>query len=288
MKSQASFKERKNHGSSMYSFQKYDIVSDHSKQFATNHWHDETEVIYVTSGCINITINHKTFIGKQGDIFIINSGEIHEIYGSGTPLQYSAFVFDFDMLSSRKDDYAQQSFIEPVLKGRMQFLNGVKKSEKAFAMLQYINEINTHKNGCYMLYTKAVLLQFFALLIEENQMVLTWDPSSNDENKQLLKNIIAYINENFREKIPLTEIAKHFHMSHKYFCRFFKNSFNKTFVEYLNDVRIENSVSLLNEKNISITEAAISCGFSNMSYFTHTFKKKMGCTPSQYKKQGGL
>lgn len=271
----------------MYSFEKYDIVSDRSKQFATSHWHEETEVVYVTSGCINITINHKTFIGNPGDIFIINSGEIHEIYGSGTPLQYSAFVFDFDMLSFRKDDYAQQSFIEPVLKGRMQFFNGVKKSEKAFAMLQYINEINTQKNGCYMLCTKTALLQFLAFLIEENQMVLTQNPSSNDKNQQLLKSILAYINENFREKIPLAEIAKHFHMSHKYFCRFFKKSFNKTFVEYLNDVRIENAISLLHEKNISVTEAAISCGFDNMSYFTHTFKKKMGCTPSQYKKQGG-
>lgn len=288
MKSPLSFMEGKKHGSSNYSFEKYDIVSDYSKQFATNHWHNETEIVYVTSGCINITVNNKKFTGKSGDIFIINSGEMHEIYGSVTPLEYSAFVFDFDMLSFQKDDFSQQNFIEPILKGKIQFFNSVKKSEKAFSILKHINEINEQKNSCYMLCTKALLLQLFGFLIEENQIVLTQEPSSNNEKVQLLKNIVAYINDNFTEKITLTEIAQNFHMSHKYFCRFFKNNFKKTFVEYLNDVRIENSISLLSKKNISVTDAAISCGFCNMSYFTHTFKKKIGCTPSQYKKQGGL
>ena len=167
MKSQSSFKEIKKHGNSNYPFKKYDIISNHSKQFATNHWHDETEIVYVTSGCINITVNHQKFIGKPGDIFIVNSGEMHEIYGINTPLEYSALVFDFDMLSFRKDDLAQQNFIEPILRGKMQFLNNVKSSEKAFALLKYINEINTRKTACYVLSTKAVLMQFFALMIRE-------------------------------------------------------------------------------------------------------------------------
>lgn len=269
-------------------FEKYDIVSPHSDLFVTNHWHKETEIIYIISGCINITINEKTFIGNPGDIFIVNSGEMHEIYGNGTPLEYKAFVFDFDILSFRKEDFAQQNFIEPILRKEIQFLNSIKSSEKALAMLQYINEINTQKHDCYMLCTKAMLVQFFAFLIEEKQIVFVQDPSLDGNKKQFLKSIVAYINENYTQRIVLTEIAEHFHMSHKYFCRFFKKNFNKTLVEYINDVRIENAISLLDKKNISVTEAAISCGFCNMSYFAHTFKKKMGCTPSQYKKRGGL
>ena len=285
MKFLSSLKESKKHGSTDYPFEKYDIVSNLSKQFATNHWHDETEIVYIKNGCINITINHKSFIGGTGDIFIINSGEVHEIYGIDTPLNYTAFVFDFDMLSFRKDDFTQQNYIDPILNGNIQFLNHIKKFEKAFSLMQYIDELNTQKNNCYMLCTKAVLLQFLTFLMEENQIVSVNEPSSKNEKQKLLKNIISYINDHYAEKISLTEIAEHFHMSYKYFCRFFKKNFKKTFVEYLNDVRIENAISLLGNKNISVTEAAISCGFSNMSYFTHTFKEKMGCTPSQYKKQ---
>lgn len=283
MKSLSSFKEIRKRGNSNFPFEKYDIISDNSRQFATNHWHDEIEIIYITNGSINLTINHNKFTGKPGDIFIVNSGEMHEIYGCNTPLKYTAFVFDFDMLSFRKDDFAQQNYIDPVLSGKIQFFNNVKNSEKAFKLLEYINEINTQKNTCYSLFTKAILMQFFALLIEQNQVTFIHEDSVNDEKKQLLKKIVIYINENYTEQITLKEISGNFNMSHKYFCRFFKNNFNKTFIEYLNDVRIENSTRLLSENNITVTEAAISCGFSNMSYFTRIFKKKTGYTPSQYK-----
>lgn len=284
MKSWFSLKEQRRHGSKNYPFEKYNIISDRTKQFATNHWHNETEIIFVSKGRINITINHNSFVGNPGDIFIINSCEMHEIYGSGTPLEYSAFVFDFNMLSFRKDDLVQQKFLEPVLNGKVAFFNKIKHSADALAMLRHINEINTQKSGSYMLQTKAVLLQLFALLIEQEQLCFIKEAPPNDEKTQILKDIVAFINEKYAEKIALSDIAEHFHMSHKYFCRFFKNNFSKTFVEYLNDVRIENSVRLLTQKNISVTEAAISCGFCNMSYFAHTFKKKLGCTPSQYKK----
>ncbi len=212
MKSQSSFMEIRKRGNLNYFFEKYDIVSTHSELFVTNHWHNETEIIYVTGGCINITVNDKKFTGRPGDIFIINSGEMHEIYGDGTPLEYTAFVFDFDILSFRKDDFAQQNFIEPILRREIQFLNSVKKSEKAFAMLQYINEINTQKNDCYMLCTKAVLMQFFAFLIEEKQIVFVQDPSLDGEKKQFLKSIVAYINEcrqSQRMKKTLAKNEKH-------------------------------------------------------------------------------
>ena len=62
-------------------------------------------------------------------------------------------------------------------------------------------------------------------------------------------------------------------------------NFGKTFVEYVNDVRIENAVLKLLNEDVTVTEVAISCGFSNMSYFARTFKKRMECTPSEYKLQ---
>lgn len=284
MKTQNSFKEIKKHGNSDYPFDKYEITSDYARQFAVNHWHDETEIIHVEKGCISITINNQNYTGNAGDIFIVNNGELHEIYGTSTPLEYSAFVFDFDMLSFRNDDIVQQNFIKPVLNKKMQFLNRVQPSETACALLHYIKEINNTKPECYTLSTKATLLQFFALMIQENQILSALNSSSNNQRNQILKNIVSYIDENYDKEISLAEISSHFNMSHKYFCRFFKNNFKKTFIEYLNDVRIENSIHLPNENNLSVTDTAISCGFSNMSYFTRTFKKKVGCTPSEYKK----
>lgn len=284
MKSAFSLKEVHRHRNPEYTFQQYNIISDDIRRFATNHWHDETEIVHIISGGIDININGETFVGNPGDIFIINSGEMHEIYGTRTPLDYCAFVFDFDMLSFDKEDFVQKNFIAPIMNGELQFCNHINFSETAGLLLNYIKEINISKPDCYTLSTKALLMQFFALMIEQQQFSASQDPDINNEKKQFLKQIIEYIDGHYTEEITLTEIAGHFNMSAKYFCRFFKAHFRKTFVEYLNDVRIEIALRLLAAPNASVTKTAIACGFSNMSYFTRIFKSKIGCTPSQYKK----
>ena len=283
MKNHFSLKETKKHGSSDYTFVNYNITSKYTYRFATNHWHDETEIIYVIKGCIKLTINNQIFLGNPGDIFIVNSGELHEIYGDKSPVEYIAFVFDFNMLSFSKEDFAEENFIKPVLTEKVIFKNKIESNKKLFKQLEYINEINKTKPVCYTLSTKAILIQFFAELMEENPTILIENTSPNNEKNQLLKEIIRYIDKKYSEEITLKEIAGHFNMSYKYFCRFFKKNFNKTFIEYLNEVRIENAIHLFTKNNLTVTEIAISCGFSNMSYFTRTFKKIIGCTPSQFK-----
>lgn len=284
MNSQFALKEPKKHGNYDFTFEKYDISSDYVRQFATTHWHDETEIIHVKKGSVKITINGKSFIGNEDSIFIVNSGEIHEIEGLVVPLSYSAYVFDFNMLSFKTKDAAEQKFITPILDGNLQFANCIKPNKHTITLLKYIYRLNSTEFQTCTLATKASLLQFFALLIEENQFTLCETQDRSFQKSHILKGIVKYISENYSHEISLQEIAKQFNMSYKYFCRFFKNNFQKTFIEYLNDVRLENAIRMFENEDISVTEAAIFCGFSNMSYFTRTFKKKVGCTPSQYKK----
>ena len=229
--------------------------------------------------------NGKSFTGNEGSIFIVNSGEIHEIDGLIVPLFYSAYVFDFNMLSFKTRDSAEQHFIEPVINGDIQFSNCISPYKNITNLLEYIYILNSSLSEVCTLATKASLLQFFALLIEEKQYTLCENPDRKFQKKHILKDIVKFINENYSHELSLKQIAKEFNMSYKYFCRFFKNNFNKTFIEYLNDVRLENAIRMLENENISITETALSCGFSNMSYFTRTFKKKVGFTPKEYRKK---
>lgn len=278
-------KEQKKHGVYDYPFEEYDIFSNDVCQFATSHWHNETEIIFVKKGSVKITIDGKTFVGNEGNIFIVNSGEMHEIEGLIVPLSYSAYVFDFNMLSFKTEDFAEQNFIKPITDGTLQFENFIIPNKNTKNLLKYIHKLNSSPMHVSALATKAALLQFFAILIEEKQFTLYENPNGNFQKKHILKDIVKYINENYSHELTLKQIAKEFNMSHKYFCRFFKNNFNKTFIEYLNDVRLENAMDILENENVSITETALSCGFSNMSYFTRTFKKKVGYTPKEYRKK---
>jgi len=68
-------------------------------------------------------------------------------------------------------------------------------------------------------------------------------------------------------------------------CDIFQLILNKTPVSYLTEYRLEKSIELLNIPSLSVTEIALLCGFTGSSYFAEIFHKKLGCTPSQYRKK---
>lgn len=93
-----------------------------------------------------------------------------------------------------------------------------------------------------------------------------------------------YIHKNFSESISLQLIADIVYLNRTYFSELFKKETGVNFVEYLNCIRIVKAAELLKKEDISLIKAAVSVGFANVPYFIKVFKKYMGNTPSDYKK----
>lgn len=267
------------HGSEDFPFAKYLVCSDTVREFASSHWHSELEILYIKTGEITMNIDGKEYCGVPGDVFIVNSDELHEVSGKTAPVDYTAFVFDTNLIASKNNDSAQKKYIEPLIEGEMRFDNKIENAD--IEILRRIDLLTEECPPGFELLLKAYLLEFFAQMLAQGKC----RRSEGGVNGKigLLKEIVGYVDENFSQEISLTQIAERFNMSHKYFCRFFKNNFHKTFVEYLNQIRIEKAMTKLDE-GLSVTETALSCGFENMSYFTLVFKRKTGVTPSEYKK----
>ena len=98
------------------------------------------------------------------------------------------------------------------------------------------------------------------------------------------KTAIAYINENFRQEIPLNEIASVVNLSPSYFSKYFKSVTQVSFSEYLANLRLENALQDMLTKNSTVTIAAVENGFANVKSFITQCKKVYGYTPAQYKK----
>lgn len=119
-----------------------------------------------------------------------------------------------------------------------------------------------------------------------NQRILSSYTSSNKdfENSDKIKIIYDYVQENYSNKISLSEASDLVNMSPISFNRFIKKRTGKTFIDYVNDTRIGYASRWLIEKQHSIAEIAYMCGF-NVANFNRVFKKSKNCTPSQYREE---
>lgn len=107
------------------------------------------------------------------------------------------------------------------------------------------------------------------------------------ENNKVLQKILDYIAENVAEDLDLMDVANVFNFNYSYLSTYFHNHRGEGFSEYLNRIRIEKSLALLKQKDLTIAQVSERVGYSDHSYFCRVFKKLIGKTPSNYRKQGG-
>jgi len=134
-------------------------------------------------------------------------------------------------------------------------------------------------------------LEFISILHDlansRNQQLLSTYSVNRDnfENSDKIKKIYEYVQENYEKKLMLNETAELINMSPVSFNRFMKKRTGKTFIDYVNDVRIGYAAIKLIEKDTNISDIAFNCGFNNIANFNRVFKKLKNVTPSQYKKE---
>lgn len=286
-----SLKEEKSHGTSLYPFEIYHMHNENAKMFVLHHWHNYVEIIYVKSGKLFININNEQYVGTPGDIFIINEEELHEMYSEDTKTLYHAFLFPIQYLNFQMKDLVESSYLESLYNQDIIFVNKLPTNsevyEEILSELETLIRLNFSKETAYQFATKISLLKIVYLSVKGNLIKERKSSISLAKyNKlNLLKNITSYIYENYNSKIYLKTIASKFNMSPKYFCKFFKDNFGKTFIEYVKGLRIEKSMNMLTNTDLSIMDIAFANGFENFSYYIRTFKKLIGCTPLSYRKK---
>lgn len=107
----------------------------------------------------------------------------------------------------------------------------------------------------------------------------------NESDSNRLSKVYKYVNNNYYNEITLENIAKIANLSTPAFCRYFKKRANKTFIKFLNEIRVAHACRLLMVEDLPVASICYTCGYSNVSYFIKQFKKITGFTPLNYKKK---
>ena len=132
------------------------------------------------------------------------------------------------------------------------------------------------------------MLELCAMLNEDKKASylshVDYKSISKESDGQILNAVFQFTLSNFKDDITLHSVAKMANRSPAAFCRFFKKRTRKTYISFLNEVRIQEACSLLLKPDLNISEICFQTGFNNISNFNRQFKKITGFTPKGYRK----
>lgn len=104
------------------------------------------------------------------------------------------------------------------------------------------------------------------------------------KDDRVITQIVKYLQQHIDQDISLQVLSDEFHLSSQYISQLFKNEIGVNFLAYLTNLRIENAKKLLISTALPISEISMRCGYADYRVFTKTFKKNVGSTPSQYRR----
>lgn len=279
-------KENIPHGTKEYPYDQYYIrnVRRHPFQFPV-HWHDELEIIYIRHGILHVCIEGHDHVGHEGSVFLVNPRELHFMGSDDMSVAYFTLLFPLEFISFQTMDDLESGLLMPLRSGQLHLASEIADpalSKELGILLEQVIQLNQETVSLHcQIETRLLLLKVLAFMLKHN---LLQTPSLPGNQINLQREMIAYIQEHFTEKLSLSDLSAQFHLSEKYLSRYFKEHFNLTFSDYTNHLRLICAKQLLETTKLPVTEVALCAGFSNVSYFIRMFKRQYGTPPLKYRK----
>lgn len=254
------------------------------------HSHPEFELVYILESHGKRIIGNAVESFESGDMVFLGDDIPHvwlndEIFYKGiNSLKAKAIVIYFsrDLFG---DSFYELPEAQDVKKFFSQAIKGVSITGQTNALISKKMEKLLKKKGFEVV---MGLIEILFLLSKSKDLRYINDNSyisTNDDNKNdRLAEVFQYVKSNYKEEISLDEIAKIANLTPTSFCRMFKSKTKKPFVEYLNEIRVSNACKYLIETDLGISEIAYECGYKTASNFNKLFKKLIGTTPKEYRK----
>lgn len=253
------------------------------------HYHDFHKLIFFISGEAAYIIEGKTYPLAPRDILFVSAGEIHR------PVTYP------DKPYERVVIYISPQFLQQAGQNKYDltqcFQTASKTSSvmhapsgKSHDLLYHMDKLEASAAAggfASELYTEILFIEFMILLnraFVDNELLqpehITYDPR--------IQNVLAYINQNLTEPLPIDLLAEKSFTSKFYMMRKFKADTGCSIHQYINSKRLLLAKSLLATTTTPITELCYQCGFTDYSAFSREFKKNFHTTPKEYRQNKTL
>ena len=264
------------------------IADRHKKEFTYPiHNHEVFELNFVehAAGVRRIVGDSSEVIGEY-DLVLITSPDLEHVWEQNTcnSDDIHEITIQFDMGMSEDSLFGRNPFIS-VRKMMNEARKGIAFPLSAIMKVyKELVSLSTVKDGFY------AVMQFMSILYELSRCegVRTLASSSyakiavEDDSRRILK-VKSFIAQNYMDELRLKQLADIAGMSSSAFSRFFKLHTGRNLSEYIIDIRLGYAARLLVDTSRSISEISFECGFNNLSNFNRIFKRKKGCSPSEFR-----
>lgn len=250
------------------------------------HYHPECEITFVNKGSGALFIGDKVMKYSNDELVIIGPNLPHEwrsdfkdqedFYSESYAVHFKKDFIGEDFykvpeanLIGRLLDAAGRGLkvsapgTRTLVKEKLIALLKAEKMERINLLLSILNDISVCSS-----------LEFLSSVSFVN--------SIQDDSNFRMNKIYKYVMTNFKYKLSIAQVAEEVCMTHTSFCRFFKRCTNKSFVQYVNEIRVGYACKLLFEQQLTVSQIAFECGFENLSNFNKQFKRIKNLSPREY------
>ena len=236
-------------------------------------WHENTEILYCMAGSGYFQYNEKMYAVVPGDMVVVNSEMLHST-ATDASMEYCCLIID--------RHFCLENGIPTT---KLTFQELIRDPALAAALLRIYEANGRYKqdgNFYEIAAIRAAVLDFLYLLCRD--YIIQETHTAAPHRGELVKTAVIYIRKHLAEPLTLDEIADHTGVNKHYLSRLFKQVLGKTVFETVRVLRCNEAKHRI-EEGMSVSEAAHSCGFENLSYFTRTFKKYYQVLPSHCTKK---
>ncbi|MBI5008163.1 MAG: helix-turn-helix transcriptional regulator [Bacteroidia bacterium] len=251
------------------------------------HFHPEVEILLVVQGRGTRYVGDSVEPFSPCDLVMIGPNVSHEWLSdkkSGSGISEAIYIlFNPDILGSEFWNLPESKIILKIIRQseRGMKLTGRTRDDVASLMKRIDTSYGFTRITLLMTILEMIAFngefQYLASPVVQNTI--------NERDTERLNKVYKYVLDNFQQQISLERASSIANLSKPAFCRYFRKRANKTFMRFLNEVRVGQACRMLVNENKSIADICYACGFNNISYFIRQFRSITGFTPLGYRKK---
>lgn len=257
------------------------FISFHPGETYGPHKHLRIEINYVKKGNCILHLDRESIGFREGETMIITSGVNHtfEAGTEGTTLMQLEFLPEiftrFDPGAKDKLTGLTSVILFSEENRLIKIVNNIRIMQVVRHIVNELKQKGPYYHHLVVMYYAELLILIYRYMDEAYLPICT---------NESLKKAISFIRLNYPSDITMTRVAEQAGIGERHLRNLFTRHLNLSPLDYLNQIRINKSIELLRNSEMSIKEISFQCGFKSPQYFSRVFKQQIGITPREVTK----